>query len=111
MTTLEDGTIIKDTWSLLNFVRSHGKMYVSEFINKETGEKFDACKFVDGSHVTLVAFGRKLGAQTPQQIVANKDDLEVCEWEKPDGNKGFTLYKPGDPEHIGKNNREVDFGL
>lgn len=117
MTTLNDGTIIKDTWTLINFVKAKGKMFVSEFVNKDSGEAFDACKFVNGSQVTLVAFGSKLKEKngnkplTPQQIAARKDELEICEWEKPDGKHGFTLYKPGDPDHVGTNNREVDLGI
>lgn len=115
---LEDGTEIKNTMSLLAFAKQFGpKMYVTEFTNKETGDNFDACKFINDHTATLVSFGRKLvrgnggKALTAQQIAAQKDELEVCAWEKPDGTKGFTLYKPGDPENIGRNNREVNLGL
>jgi len=95
---LEDGTEIKNTMSLLAFAKQYGpKMYVTEFINKGTGESFDACKFIDGNTATLVSFGRKLvkanggKALSAQQIAEQKNELEVCAWKKPDGTEGFTL--------------------
>lgn len=110
MTQLENG-VIKNSFALLAFAKTHGKMQVAEFANKETGEIFNACKFTMGNTVTLVSFGRKLGELTPQQIAAQKNELEVCEWENNEGKTGYTLYKPGDPEKIGRNAQDVDLGL
>ena len=73
---------IKNSWSLISFAKSHGKMKVAPFVNKETGECFKSCAFLssDGG-ITLVAFSSKLGELTPAQIAAQKDDLQVVELE------------------------------
>ena len=83
---------IKNSWSLLSFARAHGKMKVAPFVNKETGEAFKSCAFVDSnSAVTLVAFSSNLGELTPQQIAAQKDSLQVVELES----GTFKLCKQG----------------
>ena len=38
---------IKNSWSLISFARAHGKMKVAPFVNKETGEAFKSCAFVN----------------------------------------------------------------
>lgn len=70
---------IKDSWSLMDFARAHGKMKVTgELTNSQTGETFKSCAFVgDGGAVTLVGFSSNLGELTPGQIVAQKDELQV----------------------------------
>lgn len=83
---------IKNSWSLLTFARSHGRMQVGQFTNKETGEPFSSCIFTnptDQSHC-FVAFSSKLGELTPSQIVSRKDELQVAEL-NPD-EKGVTHY-------------------
>ena len=71
---------IKNSWSLISFAKSHGRMKVAPFINKETGENFKSCAFLSSEgEVTLVAFSSKLGELTPKQIAAQKDDLRVVE--------------------------------
>lgn len=82
---------IKNSWSLLAFARSHGKMQVGKFTNNETGENFSSCIFTDneGSRC-FVAFSSKLGELTPSQIAAQKNQLQVVELE-PDEN-GITHY-------------------
>ena len=73
---------IKNSWSLLSFARAHGKMKVAPFVNRETGEAFKSCAFVDSEGaVTLVAFSSNLGELTPQQIATQKDSLQVVELE------------------------------
>ena len=73
---------IKNSWSLLSFARAHGKMKVAPFVNRETGEAFKSCAFVDSDGATtLVAFSSNLGELTPQQISAQKDSLQVVEHE------------------------------
>ena len=73
---------IKNSWSLLSFARAHGKMKVAPFVNRETGEAFKSCAFVDSDGATtLVAFSSNLGELTPQQISAQKDSLQVVELE------------------------------
>lgn len=94
---------IKNSWSLISFAKSHGRMKVAPFVNKETGEYFKSCAFLssDGG-VTLVAFSSKLGELTPAQIAAQKDDLQVVQLES----GSFKLCK------VGKDTWEdVDLGL
>ena len=69
---------IQDSWSLVAFAHSHGKMKIAPFVNSETGEAFKSCAFVDAeNNVTLVAFSSKLGELTPAEIKAQKDNLQV----------------------------------
>jgi hypothetical protein len=74
---------IINVWPLLEFAKTHGKMQVGEFANKETGEVFKACIFTkpdDGTR-TFVAFSTKLGELTPKQIVDMKNELQVVQLE------------------------------
>lgn len=69
---------VQKSWSLLEFARLHGKMKVAPFVNKETGETFKSCVFVDdNNNITLVAFSSKLGELTPKEIAEQKKDLYV----------------------------------
>ena len=73
---------IKDSWSLISFARTHGRMKVAPFVNRETGECFKSCAFLSSEgKVTLVAFSSKLGELTPKQIAAQKDELQVVQLE------------------------------
>ena len=74
---------IKNSWSLLAFAKSHGKMQVGEFANKETGETFKSCIFTnpEDNSRCFVAFSSRLGEMTPAEIAAKKDDLQVVELE------------------------------
>ena len=73
---------IKNSWSLISFAKTHGRMKVAPFVNKETGECFKSCAFLDSDgEITLVAFSSKLGELTPKQIAAQKDDLQVVQLE------------------------------
>lgn len=94
---------IKNSWSLISFARSHGRMKVAPFVNKETGECFKSCAFLgsDGE-VTLVAFSSKLGELTPKQIAAQKNDLQVVQLES----GSFKLCKTGHDTW-----EDVDLGL
>lgn len=83
---------IKNSWSLLSFARAHGKMKVAPFVNKETGEAFKSCAFVDSNNaVTLVAFSSNLGELTPKEIANMKNNLQVVELES----GTFKLCKQG----------------
>lgn len=84
---------IKNSWSLMAFAKSHGKMQVGEFTNKESGDKFHSCIFTDPNdrnNICFVAFSSKLGELTPREIAEQKDSLQVVELE-PDDN-GVTHY-------------------
>lgn len=74
---------IKASWSLVAFARSNGRMKIGSFINKDTGESFKSCMFVDaeGNVQKVVNFSSNLGELTPQQIVAQKDSLQVVQLE------------------------------
>ena len=72
---------IKNSWSLISFAKSHGRMKVAPFVNKETGEAFKSCAFLNGDGITLVAFSSKLGELTPKEIAAQKDELQVVQLE------------------------------
>lgn len=85
---------ISNSWSLLAFARSHGKMQVGSFANKETGETFKSCIFTDPTtgDRTFVAFSSNLGELSPSEISARKDALQVVQLES--GN--FSLCKVGE---------------
>jgi len=90
---------IKNNWSLLAFARAHGAMKVGTFTNKDQnspdyGKQFRSCFFVDPNdsrNITFVAFSRNLGELSPQQIAAQKNDLQVVELE----NGHYSLCKQG----------------
>ena len=94
---------IKASWSLVAFARTHGKMKVGAFVNKDTGEAFKSCMFVgaDNNITAMVNFSSNLGELTPQQIASMKDDLQVVQL-----NSGtYKLCKAGSTWE------EVDLGL
>ena len=94
---------IKNSWSLISFAKSHGRMKVAPFVNKETGEAFKSCAFLSPEgEITLVAFSSKLGELTPKQIAAQKDDLQVVQLES----GSFKLCKTGHDTW-----EDVDLGL
>ena len=78
-------------------------MKVAPFVNKETGECFKSCAFLDSDgEITLVAFSSKLGELTPKQIAAQKYDLQVVQLES----GSFKLCKAGHDTW-----EDVDLGL
>ena len=110
---------IKNSWSLMAFAKSHGKMSVippREFVNGSTGEHFTAssCAFEhptetevmpDGSvrnKVCFVAFSSNLGELTPAEIAARKDELNVVQFE----NGNYSLCAKGNSSW-----QAVDLGL
>lgn len=110
---------IKNSWSLIAFAKSHGRMSITqprEFTNSLTGENFTArsCAFEhptemetlkDGTtrhKVCFVGFSRNLGELSPAEIAARKDDLNVVEFE----NGNFSLCAKGSSSW-----EAVDLGL
>lgn len=73
---------IKNSWSLVSFIRLKGRLKIAPFVNKETGESFKSCACVapDGG-VTLVAFSSKMGELSAAEIVAQRDNLQVVQLE------------------------------
>lgn len=94
---------IKNSWSLVAFARSNGRMKVGSFVNSDTGEAFKSCMFVneEGKVNKVVNFSSKLGELTPQQIASQKDSLQVVELES----GTFKLCKTGSTWE------DVDLGL
>lgn len=90
-------TGIKNSWSLINFAKSHGKMQVGSFANDQTGETWKSCIFTnpDNQERTFVSFSRNLGELSPYEIKEQKDNLQVVECETKDGNPMFSLCKVG----------------
>lgn len=84
---------IKNSWSLIAFAKSHGKMQIGKFANKQTGETFESCIFTDpaDNSKTFVSFSSNLGVLTPKEIVESKDNLQVVQLES--GN--YSLCKTG----------------
>lgn len=92
---------IKNSWSLLAFAKSHGKMQIGEFTNGQSGDSFKSCIFTDPNDQTkrcFVAFSSKFGREglTPSEIKSQKDSLQVVEL-NPDenGNTHYVLCNQG----------------
>lgn len=77
---------IKDSWSLVDFIRSNGKPKRAEgLVNKETGEKFAALMFPtprDGRDFTMVAFSSNLGEISAAEVAKRYQDLQVVQLEE-----------------------------
>ena len=96
---------IVNSWSLIAFAQSHGKMQVGTFTNKDTGEVFKSCIFTDprdAANKTFVAFSSKMGELSPHEIAAQKDELQIVQLES--GN--YSLCKQGQNSW-----QDVDLGL
>ena len=74
---------IKNSWSLLAFARTHGKMQVGKFANSETGEEFKSCIFTNPEDQSrcFVSFSSNLGELSAKEIAERKDSLQVVELE------------------------------
>ena len=88
--TLSEQKFKMKTWSLEAFIQDHGEMEVGDFENKQTGDTFQSCVFVNGNTKTFVAFSSKLGVLTPEEIAKMKDKLVVVQL--PSGK--YSLAKP-----------------
>lgn len=66
-----------DSWSLVAFARKNGQLKLGQF--ESNGETFSSLIFIspaDGEK-TFVGFSSKLGELSPQEIVSQKDSLQV----------------------------------
>lgn len=72
---------IKNSWSLLSFARSHGKMHLADFTNGKTGDTYKGIAFInpETNSTCFVNFSSKTGPMSGSEILANKDNLQVCE--------------------------------
>lgn len=80
---------VKNSWSLVAFRNSFGKCQLGEFVNSDSGEKFKALVFSNGTTRTFVSFSKKLGELTPAELKSRKENLQVVENE---GSRGQTVY-------------------
>lgn len=91
-------TGIKNSWSLIAFAKSHGKMQLGTFVNKQTGDSFKSCIFTDPSNSdnkVFVGFSRNLGELAPQEIKDQKDELQVVQCTNANGEDMYALCKAG----------------
>lgn len=63
------------------FAKAHGKMKLAEFTNGETGETYKGAAFVnpETNATCFVNFSSKMGELSAAEIIAKKDELQVCE--------------------------------
>ena len=101
-----DGKIV-NSWGLIAFARMKGRMQVGQFTNEDNVE-FKSCIFTDPNtgDRTFVRFSTKLGEMTPEEIGAQKDDLQVVERMGDDGKTRYILSKQGQ-----NNWQDVDLGI
>lgn len=74
---------IRNSYSLLAFAKSHGKMQVGKFVNKETNKEFSSCIFTNPEDQSrcFVSFSQNLGELSAKEIADRKDSLQVVELE------------------------------
>ena len=73
---------IKNCWPLVEFAKLYGpKMNVGETVDRNTGETIYYLSFHDGKggERTLASFNEKLGCLTPNEIVAQKNELIIVQ--------------------------------
>lgn len=102
-------SVIVNSWSLISFAKTFGpRMQVGTFTNGKSGDKFKSTIFTnkDGGR-TFVAFSSNLGVLTPQEIAAQKNDLQVVELET----EGYTEHHYALCKQGQGNWEDVDLGL
>lgn len=72
---------IKNSWSLKDFFKAHGKMKIANMKNSETNEEYKCLAFQNPTSGALcfVSFSSNLGELTGSEINSMKDELQVCE--------------------------------
>lgn len=69
---------IKQSWPLLDFHRSHGRMSVLSCVSKNDGSRYKSCKFCDNNDkIVYVSFSNILGELTAKEIAARKEELMI----------------------------------
>lgn len=75
---------IKNSWSLVAFAKTFGpKVATGDCVNHDSGEVFKAVAFTanDGTR-TFVSFSSNLGVLSGSEIAAQKNDLQVVQFEE-----------------------------
>lgn len=78
-----------ESWPLLEFAKSHGKMQVGTFHNEELNIYYKACIFTQNGVRTYVSFSSDLGELTPQEIIKRKNQLKIAKL----SNGDYILYE------------------
>lgn len=66
------------TWTLTEFSKEFGPMQFSDSqVNSDTKEVFTSCRFIKNKNKTYVNFHKSLGVLTKEEILQNRDDLQV----------------------------------
>lgn len=89
---------IQDSWSFLAFARLKGLPHPNHSKNGVTGEEFDNLVCIDDKgNRTFVAFSAKLGVLSPEQLKAQRKELQVVKLNPDaDGKEGgYILCKAG----------------
>ncbi len=98
---MENTTGIKNHWSLVEFAKEFGQrgVRVGTCTNGTTGEHYSAVAFtgMDNTRV-FVSFSRKLGPLSAQELMEQKNDLQVVLCETREGKDMFSLCKQGQME-------------
>ena len=80
MTQNSNNQGIINSWTLIAFAKTHGRMQVGEFVNKDSGEVFKSCIFTEPTgERCFVAFSSNMGELSPGQIAAMKNELQVVQ--------------------------------
>jgi len=75
---IPDEDVFIDNWSLIDFAKEFGKMRIAPFVNKETGEEFKTCIFINSKGEKIwVRFSDELGVLSSTEITQRKDELKV----------------------------------
>lgn len=72
---------IKNSWSLKDFFKTHGKMKIANMKNSETNEEYKCLAFENpvNHNICFVSFSSNLGELSGSEIKNMKDDLQVVE--------------------------------
>lgn len=102
---------ILNSWSLLAFAKSHGKMKVASLSKTDdqgNTRTWKSCVFENPSdgNLCFVSFSRNLGELSPRQISEQKSDLQVVKCLTKEGNEMYSLCRKGESSW-----QDVDLGL
>lgn len=101
---MDDRDFIDDSWDLMEYARMKGKLSLMTCTHPETGEPYKVCLFTSPEgEKTIVLFSDKLGELTPEEIVSQKNDLQVV-----DHDSGAAKYTYLDRKRTRDNSQSFD---
>lgn len=94
---MTNNNTIQNSWSLVAFAKAFSKVQEGECKNAE-GEKFPILAFTDANQeTTLVGFSKKYqGERSFAGVVAQKNNLQVVEYEGLKGDQRFAICPKGE---------------